>query len=64
VNREVRPAPQPVDPAEARESRIRVALAFGSALILVSALGCCCLGSALVAGTDDGHQTRSRHHGH
>jgi hypothetical protein len=60
-NREVRPPPQKLTPDEAREHRFRVALAFGSALILVSALACCCLGSALVSSTDDGHQTHRRH---
>ena len=49
---------------EAREDRIRRMLAVATALILLAAFSCCCLGSAAVSGTDDGHQTRSRRHAH
>ncbi|MFO0686843.1 MAG: hypothetical protein U0234_32570 [Sandaracinus sp.] len=60
-NREVPAPPVHKSPEEQREDRFRVMLAFGSALILVSALSCCCVGSALVSSTDDGHQTSRRH---
>lgn len=59
MNRDVSVKPV-VSPEEAREDRFRMALGFGAAMILVSALSCCCLGSALVAATDDGGQTHSR----
>jgi hypothetical protein len=61
---DVRPAPEPTAEDEAREDRFRRVLAIATAMLLVSSLACCCLGSALVAATDDGSQTRSRRHAH
>ena len=57
------PAATPTSEADAKEDRFRVALGFAMALLIASALGCCCLGGLLVSATDDGHQTRSGHHG-
>lgn len=48
-------------PEDAKEDRLRVVFAIATAMMLVSALSCCCLGSALVSSTDDGHQTQRRH---
>ncbi len=44
------------------EDRFRVMLGFGSAITLVLALSCCCVGSLLVNATDDGSQTQYREH--
>lgn len=60
-DREVPAPPVHKSDEERREDRFRVMLAFGTGLMLVSALSCCCVGSALVSSTDDGHQTQRRH---
>jgi hypothetical protein len=61
-NREVRPPPEVLTPEEARERRVRMAFAFGSAMLLLSLPLCCCLGSALVNGTESGNPTSRHHH--
>ena len=54
----------PAPSAQEREDRIRVMLGIGVALVVLGALSCCCLGSALVIGTEGRGQTRPHHGTH